>query len=235
MVGVVCEWGLAGISAWASRASAVVIVDVFSFCTAVSVAVDRGAEIIPFPFGDPEAAEAEAKRRGARMAHPKRTLGGQPSLSPASLWAVTPGEKVLLPSPNGSRLSLATGATPTFAGALRNAAATAEAATAAAKDGVVAVIAAGERWPDQTLRPAIEDWLGAGMIIEAIGGYRSAEAELARASHLAAEAGLEALLRDSISGRELAGRGFDRDVEIAIERNVSCAAAVLVNGVYVAA
>jgi 2-phosphosulfolactate phosphatase len=49
---VVCEWGLQGIQAWAATASAFVIVDVLSFSTAVGVAVERGARIIPFPYGD---------------------------------------------------------------------------------------------------------------------------------------------------------------------------------------
>jgi 2-phosphosulfolactate phosphatase len=82
MTKVICEWGLAGIETWRSQASAFVIVDILSFSTAVSVAVDRGASIIPFVHGDPEAAASEAARRGAIAASPKRALGGQYSLPP---------------------------------------------------------------------------------------------------------------------------------------------------------
>lgn len=232
---VICEWGLAGVEAWTGRASAFVIVDVLSFSTAVSVAVDLGAQVIPFPYGDPEAAAIEAARRGAIAASPKRALGGQLSLSPSSLRALDPGSKVLLPSPNGSRLSLATGGTPTFCGSLRNAAAVARAVRSAAGEGVVAVIAAGERWPDQSLRPAIEDWLGAGAIIAALGAEQSAEATLAVETFLAIGEHVGPSVRDSISGRELIDRGFEADVDIALEINSSDVAPILRGGAYGAA
>jgi 2-phosphosulfolactate phosphatase len=232
MLQVVCEWGLAGVEAWASRASVFVIVDVLSFSTAVSVAVDRGAEVVPFPYGDPQAAALEAERIGAVAASPKRALGGQLSLSPSSLRTVDRGAKILLPSPNGSRLSLATGKTPTCCGSLRNAAAVALAARSAAGEGLVAVIAAGERWPDQSLRPAIEDWLGAGAIIAWLGAVENAEASLARTAFLAMEARLDAVVRECISGRELIGRGFEADVRIALERDVTAIAPILRDGAY---
>ena len=83
------------------------------------------------------------------------------SLSPHSLLAIPPGTRLVLPSPNGSTLSLTTGATPTFAGCLRNARAVAEAAHRIGPR--VAVIAAGERWRDDgSLRPCFEDQAGAG-------------------------------------------------------------------------
>jgi 2-phosphosulfolactate phosphatase len=232
MAKVVCEWGLAGVEAWRSRAAVFVIVDVLSFSTAVSVAVDQGAAIIPFPHGDPEAAAAEAARRGAVAASPKRALGGQLSLSPSSLRQLTPGSKLLLPSPNGSRLSLATGDAPTLCGALRNHRVVAEAARAIAGDGVVVVIAAGERWPDQSLRPAIEDWLGAGAIIRGLSGDENAEASLARIAFEGAEEGLDALVRDSLSGRELIARGFGVDVDIALETGAIRSVPILRNGAY---
>jgi len=54
----------------------------------------------------------------------------------------------------------------------------------------VAVVAAGERWPDGALRPALGDLLGAGAVTA------------------------------GVSGRELASTGFAGDVAIAAERDV---------------
>jgi 2-phosphosulfolactate phosphatase len=232
MARVNCEWGLQGIELLRSTAQVFVIVDILSFSTAVSVASDAGAEVIPFPWGDDHAAKAEASRRGAIAASPKRAAGGQLSLSPASLRNVTHGTRVLLPSPNGSRLSLATGDVPTFCGSLRNYKAVANAVRDLRPNGAVAVIAAGERWPDGSLRPAIEDWLGVGAIVAAIDGEASAEATLARAAFLAAEDALPSLVRNCMSGRELLERGFEEDVEIALEVDSSQRAPRLVNGAY---
>ncbi|OYU69658.1 MAG: 2-phosphosulfolactate phosphatase [Alphaproteobacteria bacterium PA2] len=232
MARIVCEWGLAGIEAWASQASAFVIVDVLSFSTAVSIAVDRGASIIPFPFDDSEAAAEEADRRGAQLATPKRAMGGQFSLSPASLRSLEPGSLLVLPSPNGSRLSLATGCVPTATACLRNFEIVAAWAKIVAGDGVIAVIAAGERWPDNSLRPAIEDWLGAGSVISALAGEENSEATSARRLFEISRNDLPRLISQCVSGRELFDRGFGQDVEIALEIGAGNSAAILENGAY---
>ncbi len=130
-----------------------VIVDVLSFSTAVDVAASRGARILPYPYGQADA-QGYADNRGA----PRTAGGGQLSLSPVTLQTVADGARIVLPSQNGSRLSRETGAVPTPAGCLRNAAAVARALPPLESSiGVVA----GELWPDGGLRPAIEDLLGA--------------------------------------------------------------------------
>jgi 2-phosphosulfolactate phosphatase len=229
---VVCEWGLKGIEAFRASAAVFVIVDVLSFSTAVSVAVDAGAEVIPFPWGDPEAAKEEALRRGAVAASPRRTFGGQLSLSPVSLRRLEPGTRVLLPSPNGSRLSLATGDIVTFCSSLRNFETVAEAVRAVPADGPIVVVPAGERWPDGSLRPAIEDWLGAGALIAALGADENSEATTARLAYEAARSDLSSIVRESLSGRELIDRGFAEDVDIALETGGSVHAPRLREGVY---
>lgn len=227
-----CEWGLRGIEALRDRVAALVIVDVLSFSTAVDVAVAKGASVIPFPFGDREAAQAAAAAAGAILAEPRNSFRAGFSLSPPSLASIPPGARLLLPSPNGSRLSFAAGAVPVFTGCFRNAAAVAAAVRAIAGGGAVGVVPAGERWSDSSLRPAVEDLLGAGAILDALGLPLSAEARVARDAFRAAVPDLAAILRTSVSGQELIGRGFAEDVEFAAAVNVSAAAPFLRDGAY---
>jgi 2-phosphosulfolactate phosphatase len=85
----------------------------------------------------------------------------------------------------------------------------------------IAVIPAGERWPGGTLRPAFEDLVGAGAIIRYLGGHCSPEAYAAKSAFLAAESELKKLLLRCGSGKELMERGYEEDVLIAAELNVS--------------
>ncbi|WP_225771023.1 2-phosphosulfolactate phosphatase [Inquilinus sp. Marseille-Q2685] len=232
MAQVLSEWGMAGVEALRDRVAVLVIVDVLSFSTAVDVAVSRGAAVAPFPHGDDDAARQAAERAGAVLARPRRAAGGQFSLSPASLLEIPAGTRLMLPSPNGSRLSLAGGSTPVLAGCLRNAAAVARAALDLARGGGIGVVPAGERWPDGGLRPAIEDLLGAGAIIHELALTCSPEAEIARDAWRSAGADLPRLIRASVSGRELVDSGFPHDVDLALEQEVSSSAPLLVDGAY---
>lgn len=228
---VACEWGQHGIQALREHAAVLVIVDVLSFSTAVDVALARGASVIPFALGDPALARAAAESKGALLAAPRRA-GAQFSLSPATLQQLPIGARLLLPSPNGSRLSLEAAPTPVFTACLRNFAATAAAAAKVAGNRMIGVIAAGERWPDDTLRPAIEDWCGSGAVIDALDRPMTAEAKVARDAFRAAGNDLPGLIRDSLSGRELIDRGFAIDVEMASAIGVSAIAPQLVDGAY---
>jgi 2-phosphosulfolactate phosphatase len=230
MAQALSEWGLAGMAALRDRVAALVVVDVLSFSTAVDIAVSRGAWIYPFPYDQPDQGAAEAARLGAVPAG-KRSDGGY-SLSPTSLLAVPPGLRLMLPSPNGSALSLAGGAVPVLAGCLRNAAAVAEAARRIAGGGDIGVVPAGERWPDGSLRPAIEDLLGAGAVLHHLDLPCSPEAEVARDAYRAAGSALARLIRDSVTGRELIGAGFAADVDLAVELAVSNTAPLLMEGAY---
>ena len=83
------------------------------------------------------------------------------------------------------------------------------------------LIPAGERWLDGSLRPALEDWLGAGAILRWLPGSRSPEAASAVALFERHRDELVAVLDRCGSGRELDGRGHHRDKIIAGELEVS--------------
>lgn len=224
-----CEWGLKGVEALAPISDAIVIVDVLSFSTAIDIATARGAFVFPYQWKDESALEY-ARSIGGELADPTRKTGAW-SLSPASLASIPSATKLVLPSPNGSTLSLATGKTPTLAGCLRNAQAIARACYQLGKR--ISVIAAGEKWPDQTLRPAIEDWIAAGSIISFLDGTLSPEAQLAKVAFQSSQENLGEKLRSCSSGKELIERGFMSDVEFAMQFNVSKNAPVLKNGCYI--
>ena len=224
------EWGLKGVEALRRRVSVLVIVDVLSFSTAVDIAVSRGARVSPFPYGNDDKARIAAEEAGAHLAQARKIGSTQFSLSPASMAGLNPGDTLLLPSPNGSTLSLAGNGVPVLTGCLRNAASVARMAREIAVDGNIGVIPAGERWPDDSLRPAIEDLIGAGAIIDALDLPMSVEARVARDAYRSALNDMPTLVRSSVSGQELIQRGFPQDVEIAIELNTSTAAPLLLGG-----
>ncbi|HEY5630237.1 MAG TPA: 2-phosphosulfolactate phosphatase [Candidatus Limnocylindrales bacterium] len=236
------EWGQAGVRRLAPLVDVVVIVDVLSFTTAVSVAVEHGAAVFPHRFRDATAAE-RARSVGARLAQARQD-GPGPSLSPASLTALMPGDRLLLPSPNGATcavLAAEAGAT-VVAGCMRNASAVARLVRERGR--TVAVIPAGEQWPDGTLRPGIEDLLGAGAILAALaaeGGDRwgsgaaSPEARLAVAAFERLRPDLARVLEACASGRELIDRGFSRDVDLAADLDATDLVPVLRDGAFAAA
>lgn len=222
-------WGAAGLRPLMAGCEAFIIVDVLCFSTSVDVATARGAEVLPFPLGK-QGAEVEARRRNAVLAQPRASAHGGPSLSPASLLQLPADTRLLLPSPNGSALSAMVSGATTFAGCLRNASAVAAAAQAACRR--IAVIAAGEHWPGGSLRPAIEDLLGAGALIARLDGRLSADARVARAAYAEFRSELADTLRGSRSGQELIAQGFPEDVELAGQEDCSTAVPALRDGGY---
>jgi 2-phosphosulfolactate phosphatase len=226
-----CEWGMEGLQELLPVSRAVVIVDVLSFTTCVEIAAGKGALVYPYRSRD-HSATAYARSRNALMANATREFeGGGYSLSPSSLVDIPAGTALVLPSPNGSTLSLSTGDTPTFAGCLRNA--TALSSALGQFETGISIIPAGERWKkQQTLRPAIEDLIGAGAVIHALEGTRSPEAETAAAVFAAFRDDLASVLLASGSGRELIGRDFEEDVRLAAALDVSRCVPVLKDGAY---
>ncbi|MEQ1567746.1 MAG: 2-phosphosulfolactate phosphatase, partial [Myxococcota bacterium] len=157
---------------------------------------------------------------------------GRFSLSPLSYLGVERGSVIVLPSPNGATLCLQTGEVPTFTACLRNAAAVAGAAVQMGRR--ITVVAAGERWPSGALRPALEDWLGAGAVVARMAARRSPEAAAAEMAFGAARTRMVATLVELQSGKELIERGYEGDVRCAADLDATRRAPILVDGTFMA-
>jgi 2-phosphosulfolactate phosphatase len=222
-----CEWGEKGVLQLASTSDAIVIVDVLSFSTCIEIANSRGAIVFPYQWND-ESAKAFSQSVGAELAEKRGS--GRYSLSPTSLISLDRGTRLVLPSPNGASLSLATTETPTLAGCLRNCITVALAAMNYGRQ--ISVIPAGEKWSDGSLRPAFEDFIGAGAILSYLEGNLSPEAQSAVAAYQGVRQSLERLIKQCGSGRELIERGFTQDVDLALKINVSDCVPTLLDGAY---
>ena len=228
-------WGEMGAAALVPGSDVVVVVDVITFTTAVTVAVERDCAIYPHPW-DQEAAARRAAGLGAELAVGRSQVGPEApySLSPATLSRAPRGTAIVLPSPNGSAVAAAAASSGALvvAGSLRNAYAVAR--FARRRGGVISVIAAGERWPDRSLDPALEDLVGAGAIIDGLRRRRrSPEARAAAAAYLQARRrGLRLTLQESVSGREQIERGYGGEIDWACALNVSRAVPVLRAGAF---
>ena len=235
------DWGPVGAEALAHEADVAVVVDVLSFTTSVTVALEAGATVLPYPWRDDSAATF-AERHGAVLAVGRSQAGTDGvSLSPAGMRANAPsGGAVVLPSPNGSTIAhrLASGTTTCVAACLRNADAVADwVERRFPHPARVAVVAAGERWPDDSLRPAVEDLWGAGAVLSALAargrpGF-SPEARAARATYDAIGTDLPAALHACVGGQELDAIGFGADVDVAAEVGASSVVPVLRDGAFV--
>jgi 2-phosphosulfolactate phosphatase len=213
-------------------------VDVLSFTTSVSVMVERGTAVFPAAWRD-ERAAALAAERGAALAVGRRevTPGNPWSLSPAALRTAPAPERLVLPSPNGSAIAAAASGL-VLAASLRNATAVGRwlAARGYGSDKAVAVVPAGERWPDGSLRPALEDLLGAGAVLHALDVAPEAFSPEAAAARTAFASLTKPALVDTIrscgSGQELIVAGFADDVEVAVEADTSAVVPALLDGCF---
>jgi 2-phosphosulfolactate phosphatase len=162
--------------------------------------------------------------------------------------------RLVLPSPNGSTISaaLAECGARVVGAALRNATAVGRHLAALPPETRVLVVPSGERWPDGSLRPAVEDLWGAGAVLAALvdaladapgnaggssrrlgpGPGLSAEARFAEAAWRAVAPRLAEELAACASGRELLDAGYADDVTVAAEVDASDAVPVLEDGAY---
>lgn len=225
-----CEWGEQGVAQLAPISDVVVIVDILSFSTCVEIATNNGAIVFPYRWRN-ESALDYAKEVNAELASRKRTANDGYSLSPVSLSNIPAGTRLVLPSPNGSSLTLLTGQTPTLAGCLRNCEAVADFAQRYGSR--ISIIPAGERWEDKSLRPAIEDLIGAGAILSYLKGKLSPEAETAVAVFHSLKDNLVSVLSQCSSGKELIAKGFATDVELSAVVNISRCVPLFTQNAYV--
>ncbi|GAB3943111.1 hypothetical protein GCM10029976_065230 [Kribbella albertanoniae] len=228
------DWGPVGAEVVAGHL--VAVVDVLSFTTAVTVAADLGIDVYPYRWRD-ETAVAYASQYDAHLAVGRSEAGpGDVSLSPVTIRQATGVTRLVLPSPNGSTVAqqLSDSGATVIAVSLRNRLAAAQWASqrlAADPSLKVVAIAAGERWRDGSLRPAVEDLWGAGGFLSALDtDDLSPEARAAVAAYDAVADELPTLLHDCAGGRELTQYGYPEDVRIAAEVDQSLSVPVLKDG-----
>jgi 2-phosphosulfolactate phosphatase len=236
--GVRFGWALPAALALCDPAGALVIVDVLSFTTSVTVAVSRGTMVYPHRWPDPGVEAFAAAHDAVWAARRGQVSASHPwSLSPAHLLAAPAPERLVLPSPNGSAIAAAATAGHILAGCLRNTTAVARWLSGhgfGQPDRPVAVIAAGERWPAGELRPALEDLLGAGAIIAALGprAALSPEAAAAAAAWRHHRRDIIDVIHRCSSGQELTAAGHAPDVDVAAQYDSQETVPILAGGAF---
>ncbi|MBJ7350170.1 MAG: 2-phosphosulfolactate phosphatase [Rhodococcus sp.] len=228
------EWGLSAIDAVVAGADIAVVVDVLSFTTTLTVAMDAGIEVVPSRWRDDRATHLAEQHDAVLAVGRSVATPGDVSLCPATVRAAAPPpRRLVLPSPNGSTIAhaLAARVDACVGASLRNAAAIAQWVVDEHPHSVIAVIAAGERWPDSSLRPAVEDLWGAGAVLAPLvesGLFDpSPEAVVAATAWHAAASDIATELRRCGSGRELIAMGHPEDVDIAAEVGSSSCVPIL--------
>lgn len=235
------EWGRIGARLAAERGDAVVIVDVLSLTTTLTMAAEAGIDAYvrsAEELDEHGGAPAVAEELGATLAVGKRRAEpGQISLSPATFVRPPLIRSALFSSLNGAAAIAAAAASPLVAAAClrnRSAAARLVARWLADHDGArVTVVASGEHWssvaPVDGFRPAVEDLLGAGAVVEALlrgDGGLVASTEARAAAALYGAVGV-AGFADLVGARELRDAGFADDVTLAADVDVTTVVPVL--------
>ncbi|TNJ65126.1 2-phosphosulfolactate phosphatase [Paenibacillus hemerocallicola] len=214
------EWGERGAREAAKRGDIVIVVDVLSFSSTVVTALHHGAVV--FPHAKDDTLGEFARRHGAHviLGRAEAATAGVPTLSPVTYGPEHAGRRYALCSLNGAVCARIGGASSALlVGSLLNASAAAgEAARLRGISGAgVTVVACGEKWSDprqgeNVLRPSLEDYLGAGAILQVLGGSRSPEAEVCAGAFRQSKSRIAELVWDCGSGRELREKGYAEDV-----------------------
>lgn len=219
------DWGERGTIEASDRGDIIIIVDILSFSSTVTNAIHQGAIIYPFPkVGD-------IKEFG-KLVDAEVCLGrveavevSTPSLSAPSFNESHRGRRFVLSSINGATCVKASKeGINILIGSFLNVSSIANLANKFQKETKlnITVIACGERWSSlegeqRELRPSIEDYLGAGAILELLDGTKSPEAKVCTSTFQSSKKNLSDLILDSSSGRELKAMGFPEDVIFALQ------------------
>lgn len=238
-MGVTFGWGPTEAAVLARDAACLVVVDVLSFTTSVGVAVESGTAVFPYRWRDETAVGYAAGLDAALAVGRKEASPETPwTLSPAALRAAPPTPRLVLPSPNGSTICAEAGDATVVAASFRNRTAVARWLARhgyGSESRPLAVVASGERWPDGSLRPALEDLLGAGGVLSALcalGPYALTSEARAAATLWEATENPVAELHRCDSGRELYEYGYPQDVAVAAEADTSETVPVLRDGAF---
>ncbi|MEH7303127.1 2-phosphosulfolactate phosphatase [Neobacillus drentensis] len=222
------EWGRRGAREAADRGDIIIIVDVLSFSSTVITALRYGAIIYPYPRTLDGKKFAEKIGGEFILGRAEAAQIGAPTLSPVSFCQDHNNKKYVLTSLNGAYCTWISSQVPALLiGSLLNAESVAVAANQIQKHtkANITVIPCGEQWEgsreyEDTLRPAIEDYLGAGAILSYLEGKKSPEAEFCMTSFLHSKEKLNNFIWDCGSGRELRGRGYETDVKHCSRLNI---------------
>ncbi|TFD93577.1 2-phosphosulfolactate phosphatase [Jeotgalibacillus sp. R-1-5s-1] len=221
------EWGRRGAREAAERGDIIIIVDVLSFSSTVTAAMNVQATIFPYPPSQDGKRYAKEKDAEYILGRAEAAKRGLPTLSPVTFGSEHANKRFVLSSLNGAHCTwLAADVPALLIGSLRNAAATAKAANELQmklrKD--ITLVPCGEQWNqplqhEDSLRPSIEDYLGAGAILAGLTGRISPEAALCKMAFEHGKSELGELIFECGSGRELRERGFEADVHYCSQLN----------------
>ena len=216
------DWGTRGVLEASKRGDIIILVDILSFSSAVTSAVHHGVIIYPFTgIGDINEFGEKINADVCLLDRMKARELNLPSLSITSFNESHKDKKYVVSSINGATcVSVAGENDYIFLGCLLNSTAVAKTANQVQEEKLlnITVIASGERWSSlgnepKELRPNIEDYLGAGAILELLNGTKSPEAKVCISSYQNSKKEIVELIKDSSTGREVINMGFPEDVE----------------------
>jgi 2-phosphosulfolactate phosphatase len=237
------EWGRRGAREAAERGDIVIIVDVLSFSTTVVTALEHGARIYPYPphlHGNDYAEKIGAEYILGRAEAAKI---GTPTLSPVSFNQAHSHKKYVVSSLNGAYCTWIASKVPALlVGSFLNASSVASVANQLRSQthSNITVVPCGEQWNDvrdkeDSLRPALEDYLGSGAILSYLDGNLSPEAQVCAGAYNQSKTKIKELIWECGSGRELRDRGYGKDVRFSSQLNIFQTVPILTKDHFVAA